>query len=130
MIIGSTFSGSATVNIAYHNLSDRQFEELVIELCVELLGHGVQGFVTGKDGGRDARFAGRANLIPSEAEPWNGSIVIQAKHTEMLNKSFAESDFSGDGKTSILAEEIPRIKAMIQAGELQFYMLYLILLIS
>lgn len=38
-------------NIAYHNLSDRQFEELVIELCVELLGHKVQGFVSGADEG-------------------------------------------------------------------------------
>ena len=44
------------MNIVYHNLSDTQFEELVIELCVELLGHAVQEFVSGKDGGRDARF--------------------------------------------------------------------------
>jgi len=112
------------VNIAYHNLSDGQFEELVIELCVELLGHSVQGFGTGKDGGRDARFSGKAKLIPSEASPWNGSIVIQAKHTEMLNKAFSESDFSGDGETSILAKEFPKIRAMIQDGELQYYMLF------
>ena len=112
------------MNIAYHDLNDVQFEELVIELCVELLGHGVQGFATGEDGGRDARFAGKAKLIPSEAEPWNGSIVIQAKHTEMLNKKYSESDFFGDGSTSILAKEIPRIKALIQAGELQYYMLF------
>ncbi len=112
------------MNIAYHNLSDRQFEELVIELCVELLGHGVQGFEAGKDGGRDARFSGTARLIPSEAEPWSGSIVIQAKHTEMLNKKFSESDFSGEGDTSILGKEIPRIRAMIRDDELQYYMLF------
>lgn len=112
------------MNIAYHNLSDGQFEELVIELCVELLGNGVQGFVTGKDGGRDARFRGKAKLIPSEAGPWDGSIVIQAKHTEKLNKTFSEGDFSGDGDGSILAKEIRRIRAMIQDGELQYYMLF------
>ena len=112
------------MTIAYHNISDVQFEELVIELCVELLGDGVQGFVTGLDGGRDARFVGKAKRIPSEVEPWNGSIVIQAKHTEMMNKKFSESDFSGDGKTSILAKEIPRIRAMIHDGELQYYMLF------
>ena len=112
------------MNISYHNLSNGQFEELVIELCVELLGHAVQGFVTGKDGGRDARFVGKAKLIPSEAEPWNGSIVMQAKHTEMLNKAFSESDFSGDAETSILAKEIPRIKAMIQDSELEYYMVF------
>jgi len=114
----------AGVSVDYHNLSDDQFEELVIELCVELLGHGVQGFVTGKDGGRDARFTGKAKLIPSETDPWDGTIVIQAKHTEMLNKKFSEADFSGDGDTSIVGKEIPRIQAMIKAGELQYYMLF------
>lgn len=104
----------ARVNITYHNLSDGQFEELVIELCVELLGHGAQGFVTGKDGGRDARFVGTAKLVPSEAEPWNGRIVIQVKHTELLNKTFSESDFSGHGESSVLAKELPRIKALLQ----------------
>lgn len=113
-----------SVSVEYHNLSDRQFEELVIELCVELLGNGVQGFVSGKDGGKDAKLVGTAKLVPSEAEPWNGSIVIQAKHTEMLNKAFSESDFSGDGDTSILAKELPRIRAMIQDNELQYYMLF------
>jgi len=112
------------VNIAYHNLSDGQVEELVIELCVELLGNGVQGFETGKDGGRDARFVGKAKLVPSETEPWNGKVVIQAKHTELLNKSFSESDFSGEGDSSILGKELPKVKALIDAGELDYYMLF------
>ncbi len=119
-----SFRIAVSVSIEYHNLSDRQFEELVIEICVELLGNGVQGFVSGKDGGKDAKFVGTAKLIPSEAEPWSGSIVIQAKHTEMLNKAFSESDFFGEGDTSILAKELPRIRAMIQDNELQYYMLF------
>ncbi len=108
------------MNLLFHNLSDRQFEELVIEFCVELLGHGVQGFVSGKDGGRDARFVGAAK----EYGDWNGTIVIQAKHTEMINRSFSESDFSGDNESSTLAKEIPRIEAMLKQNELDYYLLF------
>lgn len=108
------------MKISYHNLSDLQFEELVIEFCVELLGQTVQGFDVGTDGGRDARFVGTAKLI----DGWVGIVVIQAKHTSGLNKSYGESDFSGDGKGSILEKEIPRIKALVASGELDFYMLF------
>jgi len=107
--------------IPYSNLSDTQFEELVIEFCVELLGAGVQGFVTGQDGGRDARFCGKALLIPSQADPWNGKVVIQAKHTEMLNKKFSEGDFMG--QESVLSKEYPRIKRLIEDDELEYYIL-------
>jgi hypothetical protein len=108
----------------YHNLSDIQFEELVIEFCVELLGAGVQGFVTGKDGGRDAKFEGTANRIPSEAGPWSGKVVIQAKHTEMPTKSFSEADFSGTTDSSVLGKELPRVKRLIADSELEFYVLF------
>jgi hypothetical protein len=114
------FAGPFWMSIFYHDLSDRQFEELVIEFCVELLGHAVQGFVTGKDGGRDARFVGHPALMPD----WNGIVVIQAKHTELLNKKFSEPDFSGEGDSSILGEEISRIRSLINAGELDYYMLF------
>ncbi len=107
-------------NINYHNLSDRQFEELVIELCVELLGHKVQGFVSGTDGGRDARFVGQAALF----RDWNGTIVIQAKHTEMMNRKFSENDFFGAGEKSVIGKEIPKIQALIAAKELDYYMLF------
>lgn len=108
----------------YHNLNDTQFEELVIEFCAELLGGGVQGFVSGKDGGRDARFHGTANCIPSAANPWDGKVVIQAKHTEIPTKSFSEGDFSGDSDSSVLGKELPRIEALIAKGELDYYMLF------
>jgi hypothetical protein len=110
--------------VIYTDLSATQFEELVIEFCVDLLGYGVQGFVTGMDGGRDARFCGRAQLVPSTSDPWDGTIVIQAKHTELLNKSFSEADFSGDGDDSILAKEVERVKALFERGELDYYMLF------
>lgn len=108
------------MNVLHHNLSDLQFEELVIEFCVELLGNSVQGFSVGKDGGRDARFVGKPKLI----ESWNGTIVIQAKHTSGINKSYAESDFSGESEGSILGEEIPRIAALIKSDELDYYILF------
>lgn len=92
----------------------------MIEFCVELLGHAVQGFVSGKDGGRDARFVGRAK----EYSDWCGNVVIQAKHTEMTNRSFSEADFSGDSDTSIIAKEMPRMKALIKENELDYYMFF------
>ncbi len=108
------------MNVSYHNLSDRQFEELVIELCVELLGHSVQGFVSGKDGGRDARFVGKAKEYTS----WDGTVIVQAKHTELMNRLLSEDDFSGAGSSSILGKEIPRIRKLIADRELDYYMLF------
>jgi len=111
-------------DVIYTDLSATQFEELVIELCIDLLGYGVQGFVSGMDGGRDARFAGKAQLFPSESSPWEGTIVIQAKHTELLNKSFSEAEFSGDNGDSVLAIEMERIARLVSRDELDYYMLF------
>ena len=108
----------------YYNLSDRQFEELVVEFCVELLGAGVQAFVSGADGGRDAKFHGAAKLLPSEVDPWNGKIVIQAKHTEYPTKSYSDADFSGEANSSTLSKELFRIKKLIADDELEYYMLF------
>lgn len=110
---------------AYEDLSPEQFETLVVLICKVLLGSGVQGFAKGRDGGRDARFAGTAELHPSRTAPWSGSVIAQAKHTNGYNKSFGETEFfNPDGKTHIIAEEVPRIIALRQAGELDFYMLF------
>ncbi len=37
---------------AYEDLSDEQFEQLIVFLCQRLLGMSVQGFAKGPDGGR------------------------------------------------------------------------------
>ena len=47
---------------AYEDLSDAQFERLIVLLCQRLLGIAVQGFAAGPDGGRDAKFVGTAEL--------------------------------------------------------------------
>ena len=113
------------VKFAYENLSPDQFETLVTLICQELLGISVQGFATGPDGGRDARFEGTAQLHPSTTAPWQGRVIIQAKHTNGLNKSFMESDFYSSGSaTTVLAEEFPRITSLKKSGELDHYMLF------
>lgn len=111
---------------AYENLGEEQFETLIIVLCQQLLGIGVQGFSKGKDGGRDAKFVGTAQLHPSKASPWSGNTIIQAKHTNGYNKSFSETEFYNPkpGTTSVLSEEIPRIKKLRDGNELDHYMLF------
>jgi hypothetical protein len=110
---------------AYEDLSDAQFEKLVVFVCQRLLGIAVQGFAQGADGGRDARFEGTAELHPSTANPWTGKTIIQAKHTNGYNRSFSESDFfSKNSSSTILGKEIPRIKKLRDGGELDHYMLF------
>ena len=110
---------------AYEDLSDTQFENLVVILCQRLLGISVQGFAKGPDGGRDAKFVGTAELHPSKASPWVGTTIVQAKHTNGYNKIFSESDFfSPSSGNTVLGKEIPRIKKLCTKGQLDNYMLF------
>jgi hypothetical protein len=109
----------------YEDLSPAQFEELIVLLCHKLLGQSVLPFATGKDGGRDARFSGTAEQIPSRAAPWVGAVIVQAKHTQGYNRSFSESNFfSADSSSSTIAKELPRIKKLRDDLELEHYMLF------
>lgn len=78
---------------AYEDLSDEQFERLIIFICQKLLGIAVQGFSTGPDGGRDAKFVGTAELHPSKSAPWVGTTIVQAKHTNGYNCLFSDPNF-------------------------------------
>jgi hypothetical protein len=110
---------------AYENLSEEQFETLIVFLCQRLLGISVQGFAKGPDGGRDAKFVGTAELHPSKAAPWVGTTIIQAKHTNGYNRNFSESDFfSTTGTNTVLGKEIPRIKKLRGNEQLDHYMLF------
>lgn len=109
----------------YEDLSPEQFEDLVVAVCQFLLGAGVQGFASGPDGGRDAKFVGTAELLPSTAAPWKGTVIIQAKHTNGINKSFTDSDFmSQSSDATVIAEELPRITRLRAAGSLDHYLLF------
>jgi len=110
---------------AYEDLSSDQFEQLVVFLCRQLLGMGVQGFANGVDGGRDAKFVGVAELLPSKAAPWNGTVIVQAKHTNGYNRSFSENDFfNPKSVNTIISKELPRIKKLRDKKQLDHYMLF------
>lgn len=110
---------------AYEDLSDAQFENLVVLLCQELFGLSVQGFAPGKDGGRDGKFEGTADHFPSKAKPWAGITIIQAKHSNGLNRSFSENDFfSETSRSTVIGKEIPRINSLVEDGKLDNYILF------
>lgn len=110
---------------AYEDLSEGQFESLIVILCKRLLGISVQGFSQGPDGGRDAKFVGTAERHPSTTAPWIGITIVQAKHTNGYNRHFSETDFYNPAaKQSVLGNELPRIKALRESNQLDHYMLF------
>ncbi|OKP00646.1 ABC-three component system protein [Xenorhabdus eapokensis] len=110
---------------AYENLSDEQFENLIVVLCQSLFGISVQGFAKGPDGGKDAKFIGIAEQFPNKSQPWKGTVIIQAKHTNGQNKSFSEFNFfSRSSKNTVIEKEIPRIIDMVNNNQLDYYMLF------
>lgn len=108
----------------FEDLSDTQFERLVVAGARKLFGQGVQAFSTGKDGGRDALFVGTAENFPSRSSPWTGATVIQAKHTLGTNQHFSDKDFGGTAASSVLSKEMLRIKRLAEGGELTNYLLF------
>ena len=113
------------MKFAYEDLSDDQFEVLIVLLCQRLLGIAVQGFAKGPDGGRDAKFVGTAELHPSKAAPWVGTVIVQAKHTNGYNRSFSELDFySTSSSNTVVGKEVPRINKLRDAKQLDHYMLF------
>ena len=110
--------------LVYHDISDDQFERVVVALGQRLFGAGLTGFSKGKDGGKDAKFQGTAECYPSSASPWKGITIIQAKHTNGINASFSDKPFfNPENGTGTLLEEVPRINKLAASGELQNYLL-------
>ena len=102
-----------------NELSSGEFENVVASICEEILGTGTIVFSEGKDGGRDAKFTGRANSFPSEAAPWDGKIIIQAKHTVKVGASCSDSDFS-----TTLKKEVSSIKDLKDDEKLDYYFIF------
>lgn len=107
----------------YENLSDDDFETLVIRVSNEILGIGCKTFTKGRDGAKDSWFDGTANCFPSAANPWKGKFCIQAKHTTSYNASCSDNDFSVN-KSSILSKEIERLKVVITENSFDNYILF------
>lgn len=113
------------MKFAYEDLSEDQFEKLIVLLCQRLLGLSAKGFAKGPDGGRDAKFVGTAELHPSKAAPWTGTVVVQAKHTNGYNRHFGEADFySTKTDDTVIGKEVPRITKLRQGKQLDHYMLF------
>lgn len=108
----------------YVDLYESQFEELVTAICREILGIGVLGFAKGPDGGRDAIFEGTASEFPSTKSPLIGKMIIQAKHTDDPIGKFSDSEFCSKAVSSVLSKEIPRIKKLKTADELDHYLMF------
>src|SRR5437764_6999354 len=62
----------------FSGLSPRSFEQLVQGISARIIGPGLSIFGDGPDGGREAIFEGRMQY-PSQAQPWDGYAVVQAK---------------------------------------------------
>lgn len=107
----------------YDELTPSAFEDLIVDVCNELLGNGTTGFASGPDGGRDAKFEGTANGFPSQYAPWSGITIVQAKHTDKVEASYSDGDFLSN-KNSTLNNELPRIKNLHDKGELDHYIIF------
>ena len=100
-------------------LSASEFEDLVVHICIDLLGEGTSKFAEGRDGGRDAKFIGTANKFPSERSPAQGYFIIQAKWTSSPIASCSDSEFKTE-----LKKEIPKIIRLKKNGEIDNYILF------
>jgi hypothetical protein len=107
-----------------YDMYDQQFELMVIYICQKILGMGLKNFTQGRDGGRDGKFSGTAEAFPSRANALSGIFIVQAKHTNDPTAKFTDTDFISDAESSVLSKEIPRIKALVEAGECQHYILF------
>lgn len=103
-----------------YDMNCDEFEGLVVCICTRILGSGVIPFAKGKDGGKDGKFCGQANRIPSEKSPWDGKIIIQAKHTSKINASCSDNDF----KKILEKEVIPAINKLKENNEIDYYLLF------
>jgi hypothetical protein len=102
-----------------YELDDQDFEHLVTQLCMEVLGTGTVCFAPGRDGGRDGRFSGTAQHFPSDASPHTGKFIIQAKHTKRPGASCKDQEFA-----RIINGELPRIRELAANHELDYYLLF------
>ena len=102
-----------------YELSDAEFEGIVVQICVRWLGQGVTPFAPGKDGGRDAKFHGTATCFPSATAPHAGHFVVQAKHVNERDRSCSDKDFA-----TLLKKEHPKVKRLSAAGLCDHYLVF------
>lgn len=102
-----------------YELSDTEFEGLVVRICVRWLGQGVTPFAPGRDGGRDAKFHGTATCFPSANAPHTGHFVVQAKHVSERDRSCSDRDFA-----KLLKGEHTQVKRLSGEGLCDHYLVF------
>lgn len=107
----------------YENLTDEEFENLIIRIGKEVLGIGCKTFSVGKDGAKDSWFTGTADYFPAKAVPWTGTFNLQAKHTKVQNASCSDNGFSVN-QTSVLSKEILRLKEVMKTTPFENYIIF------
>ncbi|MCP4703323.1 MAG: hypothetical protein GY865_01835 [candidate division Zixibacteria bacterium] len=100
-------------------MNDEDFEELVNLICRKILGTGTVVYSKGTDGGRDGKFEGKANNLPSDVKQLEGKFIIQSKHTTKINASCSDSEF--DTK---ITKEIKKVRELKKQGEIDYYLLF------
>lgn len=109
----------------FENLSDDEFEQLVIRISNELFGIGCKSFSIGPDGAKDSWFNGKATKFPSESAPWEGIFILQAKHTLKINASCSDPDFeSPTNQSSVITKEIRRLKEIRSNDPFDNYVIF------
>jgi hypothetical protein len=103
--------------------SEDDFEKIIVKICRNLLGVGTTGFAKGKDGGRDARFEGTAQIYPSLKNSWKGKFIVQAKHTINSEASCSDRNFFGN-KSSTITLEIEKIIKLKKKDEINNYICF------
>ena len=105
------------------NLTERVFQDSCGKICKIILGSGVEIFSKGPDGGIDGRFCGCAGSYPSEKSPWNGTVIIQAKHTGNPIASFSDPSFFGNKKSTIKKEAV-KLKKLVDSNQVFHYLFF------
>ncbi len=108
-----------TFDFFLHLMDDREFEVLVVCICDELLGKGTVIFADRNDGGRDARFTGKAQSYPSTESLWEGQFIVQAKHTRNPTGKCSDADFQREVKN-----EIVKLTSLVAQSEADNYLLF------
>ncbi len=103
-----------------YSLSKDGFQNLVYHVCKFILGDATVNFAEGPDGGRDAKFTGRANSFPSATAPWEGKFIIQAKGGGGADGLCSSKGFEKE----IISKEAPKIKILAGKKEVDKYLLF------
>lgn len=102
-----------------YDLNYDDFEKLSALICEKILGTGTIIFSPGKDGGRDGKFTGKANMFPSKEAPWEGKFIIQAKHTINPIASCSDSEFQ-----TIIKNELPKLAELKEQRKIDYYLVF------